>query len=369
MQSVAIVGGGIAGLAAAVALRQRGIESTVYERAPALREVGAGIVLWPNATRVLDELGVLGRVAERAGPAASVAILRTDGRRLAQFSTARDDAPSLCVRRPDLLAALADAAGADAIRLGHTFASAEAGAGGVEVRFECDSVQRADLLIGADGVRSAVRSAQMPEIAPLRRGYTVWRGIGRAPSGWPAADACEVWGRGERFGLFRLDGGDAYWYVCASRPAGQPSVTDLAEVQAIVAGWHPAIGETVTSTPAGGVVRHDIVDLPARGRRTSDRVVLIGDAAHGMTPDLGQGSAQALADARDLAELLMTSDPLPARLDRFARRQRRRSVPVLLQSRFAAWLGQLDGPAAGLRNAATFATPSPLFGAAFTAPF
>ncbi|MEM0963646.1 MAG: FAD-dependent oxidoreductase, partial [Bacteroidota bacterium] len=119
--TVAIIGGGIAGLAAAVALRQRGIEATVYEQAPALRELGAGIALWPNATRALRSLGVLDAVAERSGRAEVIHILDASGHALVRFSTARPDVPSLCVRRSHLVAALADALDTDAIRYGKTF--------------------------------------------------------------------------------------------------------------------------------------------------------------------------------------------------------------------------------------------------------
>ncbi|WP_420457052.1 FAD-dependent monooxygenase [Rubrivirga sp.] len=366
---VAVVGGGIGGLATALALRQRGVEATVYERADALREVGAGIVLWPNGTRALAALGVLGAVEARAGRAASVEILRPDGRRLVRFSTARPDAPSLCVRRPDLLAALADALGSDAVRLDHAFAHAEVRPDGVEVSFENGASARADVLVGADGLRSRVRDTLLGRVEPRYRGYTVWRGIGPAPSGWPASDACEVWGRGRRFGLFRLGDGDVYWYVCASRPAGERAADERAEARAVVAGWHAGIDEIIGATPASSVTRHDVYDRPARGRSAAGPVVVVGDAAHGMTPDLGQGGAQALEDAVGLARHLDGAADAPSALAAFARERRARTTPIVLQSRFAAWVGQLDGASASVRDVVTAATPSRLFQASFTAAY
>ena len=364
---VAIVGGGIAGLATALALRQRGVQATVYERAPELREVGAGIVLWPNGTRVLDGLGVLPAVSARSGRAESVHILSRSGRVLARMRTERPYAPSLCVRRPDLLAALAEAVGEDSIRLGRELTRVEQGRQSVALEFADGSSAEADLMIAADGLRSRTRDLVLGETPLGYRGYTVWRGTSPARPEWPSADACEVWGAAERFGLFRLAGGQAYWYVCADRPAGQRCDDEPAEALGIIRDWHPAIAETVRQS--GPVWRHDVWDRPVRGSRVRGRVVLVGDAAHGMTPDLGQGSAQALTDAARLADRIGEAETLEAALSRFEREQRRRTVPVALQSRLAAWVGQRGGRATRVRDAVTALTPSRLFEASFTAAY
>ncbi len=364
---VAIVGGGIAGLASALALRQHGIASTIYERVDALREVGAGIALWPNGTRVLDTLGILDAVAARAGQATTVEVLSASGARLARMHTARDDAPSLCVRRPDLLAVLADAVGGECLRLGAEVERVEARGDSAVLRCADGSRVEADVVVAADGLRSRIRGAVFPPVAVRYRGYTVWRGVGPATAGWPRADACEVWGRGQRFGLFRLPDGQAYWYVCASRPAGQRAADERAEAARVAAGWHPAIRATIDGT--ADVHRHDVWDRSARGRTVAGRVVLVGDAAHGMTPDLGQGGAQALVDAHDLAHALANAGSVPSALAGFERRQRRRTVPLALQSRLAGRIGQLSGPAARVRDLATRATPSRAFAAAFTAAY
>ena len=364
---VAVVGGGIAGLATALALRQRGVAATVYERASELREVGAGIVLWPNGTRVLRDLGVLDAVRRRAGAADSVEILRSDGRRLAVLDTSRPDAPSLCVRRPDLLAALAEGVGESAIQLGRELRDVEPRRQSVALSFADGSETEADVVVAADGLRSRVRDAVFGPVAVGYRGYTVWRGIGPAPTDWPSADACEAWGDAERFGLFRLAGGQAYWYVCASRPAGQRCDDEHGQALDVVRDWHPGIAETVRQS--GPVWRHDVYDRAVRGPRVRGRVVLVGDAAHGMPPDLGQGGSQALGDAASLARCLVGAGSAESALRAFAREQRRRTVPVMAQARLAAWVGQLGGRSAAVRDALTGATPSRWFASGFTSAF
>ena len=176
---------------------------------------------------------MLDAVARTAGRAESVQILRSDGRELARVSTARPDAPSLCVRRPDLLAALAEALGPGVVRLGAEVTAVRQRPGSVVLEMADGAEEPAELVVGADGLRSRVREALIGSVRPTYRGYAVWRAVGPAPN-WPAADACEVWGRGTRFGLFRLGGGEAYWYVCAGRRPGERSADERAAALARV---------------------------------------------------------------------------------------------------------------------------------------
>lgn len=364
---VAVVGGGIAGLATALALHRRGLEAVVLERAPALRELGAGIALWPNATRALRDLGILEAVSLRSGPAESIQIQSPTGHTLLRFSTSRPDAPSICVVRRDLVSVLEAALPSRTVRYGATFNSAAATARGIQVTTS-DGDLEVDLLVGADGLRSRVRDSLIENVEPVSQRFVAWRAV----STWPedvGSDAIEMWGDGRRFGLFRLDHDRAYWYALATEDPGESSSrSDLAELERVFAEWHPRVLKVVGNTE-GEIARHDVFDRPPSKQWASGRVVLVGDAAHGMTPDLGQGGAQGLEDAVALSRWLDLEDDLDVALAGYVRERMRRAVWIQRQSRYAGQLGQLSGVAGRVRNAVARATPSRLFEAGFTAAF
>src|SRR3984957_20458165 len=175
--NIGIIGGGIGGVAAAVALHRAGIHATVYERANELREVGAGMMLWPNATRVLKELGVLERVAALSGPNRHFLVRSSVGTILMDIVLGHFDVPALCTRRSDLLDALISALPADHLRLGHDFGYFERQKSSVGIHFSNGISMEHGFLIGADGIRSRVRSQSLGVHEPIYRGYIVWRGL------------------------------------------------------------------------------------------------------------------------------------------------------------------------------------------------
>src|SRR5579863_3795037 len=154
MTRLGIIGGGIGGVAAAVALQRVGIDATVYERAPELREVGAGMMLWPNATRVLKDLGLLERVAACSGRSGNFLVRASTGAILMDIALGQFEVPALCTRRSDLLEALISALPLERVRLGHDFDSFERRKRGIGVHFAGGYSAEHDLLIGADGIRS-----------------------------------------------------------------------------------------------------------------------------------------------------------------------------------------------------------------------
>lgn len=187
-----VVGGGTGGLSAAIALRGLGHEVVVLERTPRIDPVGAGIMLFANAMRALERLGVAEGIARRGAAATVSAVLTADGQELARVP-ADLLAGTVTVHRADLQAVLADAAGE--VRLGVAVTVVEPDEGGAIVRTENAGEERGDLVVGADGLASIVRHA-VADASPRFAGYTAWRGV--SPVAVEAGRLTESWGIGER---------------------------------------------------------------------------------------------------------------------------------------------------------------------------
>ncbi|HLW77004.1 MAG TPA: FAD-dependent monooxygenase [Bryobacteraceae bacterium] len=349
----AIVGGGIGGVAAAIALHQRGCRVTLYERAPEIREVGAGMMLWPNATRVLRKLGVLDELLPLGGRTTNFLVRAQDGRVLMNIPLGQFDVPGICIRRSDLLAVLLAKLPADAIRLDHEFSRLEQNESSVRLYFKTGEVAEHSALFGADGIRSRVRAQIFGVIPPIHRGYIVWRGIARY-SGAALDPRCnsETWGRGKRFGILHTGSDRVTWYAAANRHEH-----DLLEM---FRDWHQPIADLIRDTEI--VLRNPALDLAPLGRWSRGRVTLLGDAAHPCTPNLGQGCCMAIEDALTLAKCVAVEGQLDDAFARYERLRRGRTRHIQNRSRLMGRIGQFENRlfAAG-RNAVTSLLPAMLF--------
>jgi 2-polyprenyl-6-methoxyphenol hydroxylase-like FAD-dependent oxidoreductase len=366
---VAIVGAGIGGLTAAIALTRAGFDVAVYEQAAELGEVGAGMGLWPNALRVLARLGLGEDVLSLAGGGVGIGLRRADGRWLmrqsAQEMQNRWAAPFACVHRAELHALLVKRLDPTTVHLGARCSGFEQRDGIVALRFEGrgDHVDvQADVLVGADGVHSVVR-AELSGPARLRyRGYTNWRGTTAPGSVPPVADSTDSWGRGGHFGLQPTSGGRILWY--AGLNAGEAVADDeqtRARLLEAFGAWHAPIGAVIEATPDAALIRTDIYDARPSRRWSRGAVTLVGDAIHPMTPDLGQGACQAIVDAAVLAQCLTETGDVHAALTAYRRRRAWTATLATLFSRYWGAAAQRDGRlACTLRDAMLAATPRAL---------
>jgi 2-polyprenyl-6-methoxyphenol hydroxylase-like FAD-dependent oxidoreductase len=351
-----VIGSGIGGLSAAIALRKVGIEAVVFERARELREIGAGLSLMANATRALNGMG-LAEALRGMGETIGVAEIRGwRGDLLSRVPawriTEKVGARSAAVHRADLQAALVRELGDEGVRLGAACVGFEQEDGGVRAFFADGTEERADLLVGADGLRSTVRQNLLGDGSPRYAGYTAWRAVVSPREGLvPAGEAVEVWGRGVRFIRAGIGRGRVYWAVAKNAPEGErdgPGGAAKATLLELCTGWLEPVEELISATDEVAILRTDIYDRdPVPERWGRGRATLLGDAAHPMTPDLGQGACQAIEDAAALAGCLAERrNNVEAALELYEARRARRTAAIVQGSRRMARIAQLQNPLA-----------------------
>lgn len=355
---VIVIGAGVAGLAAAAGLARAGAEVAVVERAPE-RPQGSGLSLVPNGLAALDRVG-LGAAVERltggVGPQGG-GIRTPSGRWLARVPASATEGLRV-VHRAELREAMLEPV-RGLVRIGEArLLDIER----AEVEVDGETL-RADLVLGADGLRSRVRAAAGLDAGTRRAGYGAWRGV--TPEPFADVLPSETWGRGERFGLTPLPDGRVYWFAVLPDDG---DARDVAEVEERFGRWHDPIPDILAATPREAMAWTPIEELrrmPSRFAR--GRVALLGDAAHAMTPNLGQGGNQGLEDAATLVALLEpvaagspSATELAAALSRYDGLRRRRTASIARSSRVMGAVGQLSGPGAAVRDALLAALPDSL---------
>lgn len=301
---VIIVGGGIGGLAAAIALRQCGVEAIVLEQAPELGEIGAGLLLAPNACKVLERLGALDFLSERSVTVTRWELRNWKGSLLSALTIPRAGESSLSTRRSDLQGALLQCLPADIIRLGCVANAATLLSDGVRIDLADGRQMKARRVIVADGAHSLVRGSLWPGREPRYCGYVGWRGlVDHVPAGWESGRVSESWGHGRRFGIAPVGDGRTYWYASANVSAARcRERVGISELRRDFAGWHDPVTEILEAMSDDALLQHPIADRrPGWHWQLEEKIALLGDAAHPLTPNLGQGASMALEDAWELA--------------------------------------------------------------------
>ena len=346
---IVIIGGGIGGLAAALALRREGFEPEVYERAPALLEVGAAIAVWPNAFRVLERLGLGETVLARAGRIRSVRWLGRGGRLYNHFTFPETGAPAVALHRADLQGALLRSLPTESVQLGQTFEGFGVEGEEVRARFDGGTEVACDLLVGADGLHSRVRAQLLGDGEPAYRGYTVWRGVARLEhAALHKGTASEIYGAGQRFGIGPVGLGRTGWWATANEPlaAAESAAEHAPKLLRLFESWCAPVRELIEATPSESILRNAAHDRPAAARWGAGSVTLLGDAAHPMTPNLGQGGCIAIEDAAVLARCLAKYRDAPRALRTYESRRRARAASIASYSRHYGAFGQWQSGAA-----------------------
>jgi 2-polyprenyl-6-methoxyphenol hydroxylase-like FAD-dependent oxidoreductase len=275
----------------------------VLEQAPEFGEVGAGLTLWPNALRALDHIGLGDRVRAVGTIEATAGIMNQRGDWLVRMDFTELDrrfGSAVALHRADLLQVLKDAA--PEVKTGTKVTGARLDGAGVVVEYE-GGESRADLLVAADGLRSVVRHQFWPGSEPVYTGATAWRMILDRP-GERLPVGGEFWGRGEEFGVLQLPQDQVYMFAGAVAPEGERSPDgEHAELLRRFGTWAEPVAGLLPQVRPERVLRHDLYVVPKLRTYVHGPVVLLGDAAHAMAPNMGQGGCQALEDAVTLGLL------------------------------------------------------------------
>ncbi len=362
MTRVAIIGGGIGGLTAARALCQHGIEVAIYEAAPELREIGAGVALHPNAMKVLRSLGLEDDVRAAAGRS-EWAFTRNGktGRVISRTSREQQrvlfGSAGATVHRADLLDVLAGSLPGNIVTLGARCVGVEPEGGGAVARFQDGGEVEADVIVGADGIHSAVRASMFGPDAPRFTGKICYRSVvpvDAVPGAPPPNDNAQWLGPHGTIVLYPVRRDELINVVChyddeGYRHESWVSECERSEVLERYRGWHDSLLRIFS---AGEVwYKWALYDRDPIPRWTRGRVTVLGDAAHPMLPYLGQGACQAVEDGCVLAAALAAQrdDPVAA-LALYERSRRPRASQVVLASRQRGVSNHLASPLAALRR-------------------
>jgi 2-polyprenyl-6-methoxyphenol hydroxylase-like FAD-dependent oxidoreductase len=362
-----IVGSGVAGVAVAHGLRQIDWEPTVFEKADDVRNlyVGSGIHLWNNTMRAVKALGLEDRVMAVSGPGAVVEHMKfftPKGKLLADVKAGefgrKIGGDCIGVNRAELLPSLAEALPAGVIQTGREAVGFEQDAGGVTLRFADGAEERGEVLIAADGLHSNLRKQITGrDEAPRYAGYTIWQGIVTKASTElaPMGDFPLVYGPGLRFCYYRVDDDRLYWFAVANADEGGadgPGVKD--QLFKRFEGWMDPCEQIIELTEEKAIHRRDLYDRDPIKQWGDGRVTLIGDAAHAMTFDIGQGAGMGIEDAVVMKRCLSEEADIPTALRSYEKQRQPRSAHMQKLSRRVGQFGRWKNPVAvGMRNLGT----------------
>lgn len=355
IRRVLIAGGGIGGIATALALQQQGIDSVVFERAPALRDGGAGLHIWTNGMLALAHLGVADQVAKIAPAQSECHFATSTGRPIGMYPVGqfveRYGQPTVAIGRSDLHGILRDAVTAPVVTDAEVTGYTEH-PDGVSLHFADGTSEEGDLLVGADGVRSAVRAQLLGPQPPDYTGYIAWRGHAKmSPEEFPPGTFRALFGPGTRFTYYDIAPGVVHWMSVADGPAGgrdegTPEQT-LDMLRSRHAGWTDPVQQILDATTPESILRGDVMDRKPDSVWGRGRVTLLGDAAHAMSFNIGQGACQAIEDGLVLAgHLASPGATVTQALRAYEAERQERTRPMQLLAHRIGVMGSLQNPAA-----------------------
>ena len=361
-----IIGGGIAGLATAIGLTNKGIEVEVYESAPAFKPVGAAILLAPNGLEVLKQLGggLFEEVMDRGRSVNQMLLTTYQGKELGS-SRIKDNQNSCAIHRADLIDTLKSKLPVSALNVGKKLKNYQENPDQtVQINFEDGTQAVGDFLVGTDGIKSQVRQQMLGELPYRYSGQTCWRAI--VPYQLPKKYTnifVEAWGkaRGLRVGFGAINQQDLYFFATYfTAPNGQDNQANLkSQLLDLYQDFMPVVTDFLRATPVEAILRNDIYDLVPIHQWYRKQVVLVGDAAHATTPNMGQGGNQALESAWILSQCVEVNANLPDCFAQYQQMRIKKAHKIVSNSwKISQIVNLRGGILRGLRNTAIQMIPN-----------
>lgn len=306
--SIAIIGGGIGGLTTAIALQKKGIKVIVFEQAEYLKPVGAGIILANNAMQVYNKLGLREIIEKNGNVISSVNITRANLKPLSKvdlsFFERQFGVKNIAIHRGVLQQLLIDNLDKNSFHLNYELEKITKTAYGYSLAFENGEIVQANTVIGADGIHSKVREQLFVSGTIRNANQICWRGVSSysLPQEYKN-ELNEAWGETERFGFVQIASNKVYWYALQSFIKVKEEYS-LKEIERYFKEYHTVVQDLIAGTTKNQIHSAEIIDLEPIDIWYKENVCLLGDAAHAMTPNMGQGACQAIEDAYILSECL-----------------------------------------------------------------
>jgi 2-polyprenyl-6-methoxyphenol hydroxylase-like FAD-dependent oxidoreductase len=363
----AIVGGGIGGLTLAIAMQRKGFQVIVYESTPKFKPIGAGLGLAANAVKAFLEIGIADEVLSVGKVMKMFRIADDSGKTIAETNSEEmsrrfGTVNNFTIHRADLHRVLLNQLEPETVVLDKNCIDAYQDVNGVALHFTDGTKVHADYLIACDGIHSPIRRKLLPESSPRYAGYTCWRAvIDKVPTDFDFNHASESWGVGCRFGIVPLSGNRIYWYACINATQNDPVMRSfrIPELLTYFGGFHSPVSEILKLTRNEDLLWGDIMDLKPIARFAFDKIVLMGDAAHATTPNMGQGACLAIEDSAVLANCIEDYETVEEAFKQFEQKRIKRTTKIVNGSWALGKAAQLENPLLiSLRNAAVRLTPS-----------
>ncbi len=345
---VAIIGGGIGGLTTAAALHKIDIEAHVYERAESFQPIGAGIGIGSNAMLALQKIGVAENIIQAGMPLYEqrflnehFAVMNTIDFSLLKEKFGEDN---IAIQRAELHEALFDAVDSAYVHFNHQVVAFTQMETGVTISFQNGQQQMFDYVIAADGIHSMFRQTLVLNSAPRYAHYTCWRGTTKNKNDVTSHVSSEAWSAGGRFGWAPLANGDVYWFSCVNAKANDEYYASMDQlgVAHLFAHYPDPVKRLITEVEEASFLHHDLYDIAPLNTFVYGRIVLLGDAAHATTPNMGQGAGQAIEDAYELMSALETEASIEQAFARYDTRRVTKTKKVIQRSRQIGWAAQWE---------------------------